>query len=218
MNYVISIIKPEALSVLEEICNEIEVPVSETFYGLGTAVQSMIDLLGIESNERRVIFSVVTQKKTKAFINEQKRRLHIGVPGHGIILAIPIKSIGGGRTVAYLTGEEDKTKYTPQSTYAYELIVVITCEGYTDLVMNAARNAGARGGTVLHAKGTGAKGEQKFHNISLAEEKEVILILSGSEHKSAIMREILTKAGPGSKAHSMVFSLPVSETAGFGLL
>ena len=36
----------------------------------------------------------------------------------------------------------------------YELLVVIANQGYTELVMDAARAAHAPGGTVIHAKGT----------------------------------------------------------------
>lgn len=217
MNYVISITVPEALGVLEDICEELSLPLNVTLHGHGTAVQSMLDLLGIESNEKWVVLSTATEEKTAALIEAQKRRLHIGVPGHGIVVAVPVKSIGGGKTVAYLTGEENASvKTTPPERYAYELIIVVAREGQTDLVMNAARAAGARGGTVLHGKGTGAKSDPKFHNISIAEEKEVILIVSKSEEKSEIMRSILKKAGPDTPAGAIVFSLPATEVAGFG--
>ena len=217
MNYVISITVPEALGVLEDICEELSLPLNVTLHGHGTAMQSMLDLLGIESNEKWVVLSTATEEKTAALIEAQKRRLHIGVPGHGIVVAVPVKSIGGGKTVAYLTGEENASvKTTPPGSYAYELIIVVAREGQTDLVMNAARAAGARGGTVLHGKGTGAKSDPKFHNISIAEEKEVILIVSKSEEKSEIMRSILKKAGPDTPAGAIVFSLPATEVAGFG--
>ena len=76
--------------------------------------------------------------------------MHIGVPGHGIVIAVPIKSVGGGKTVAFLNGETDNAAYTPSLNYAHELIVAVCSQGCTDMVMNAARAAGARGGTVLH--------------------------------------------------------------------
>ena len=117
----------------------------------------------------------------------------------------------------FLKGNEAGTgKYTPELNFAYELIVIIASEGQTDLVMDAARAAGARGGTVLHGKGTGAKADPKFHNISIAEEKEVILIVSKTEEKSEIMRSILKKAGPDTPAKAIAFSLPTTEVAGFG--
>ena len=101
--------------------------------------------------------------------------------------------------------------------YNYELIVAIANEGRTDLVMNAARAAGAAGGTVLHGKGTGGKAEKAFYNVSIADEKEVILIVSRAAQKSDIMRAIIENAGPSTEAGAIVFSLPASEVAGFGM-
>ena len=218
MNYIISIINPDSLPVFKEICDELELPLNVIMPGRGTAVKSMLDLLGIESTERRIIFSVASEQKTKQFIQAQKRHLHIGVPGHGIVIALPIKSVGGGKAVAYLNGENNNASYTPSLHYAHELIVAICSQGCTDMVMNAARSAGARGGTVLHGKGTGAKGAPKFYNITIAEEKEIILIVAAASQKAEIMQAILKKAGPDSKAGTIVFSLPTTEVAGFALL
>lgn len=218
MNYVISIINPDSLERLSAICEELSLPLSVILHGRGTAVQSMLDLLGIESTEKRVVLSVADNEKTRALIAAEKINLHIGVPGHGIVIAVPIKSIGGGKAVAYLNGDNKLEKRAPTLNYAYELIVAIANEGTTDLVMNAARAAGARGGTVLHGKGTGAKDAPKFYNISIADEKELILIVSVAAKKSEIMQEILRKAGPGTPAGAIVFSLPTTEVAGFGLL
>ena len=55
MNYVISIVTPEALPRLEELTRELELPLNVTLHGHGTAIQSMLDFLGIESNEKRVM-------------------------------------------------------------------------------------------------------------------------------------------------------------------
>lgn len=139
------------------------------------------------------------------------------MPGHGITVALPIKSIGGGKTVAYLN-KDGNEKYTPELNYSYELIIAIANSGRTDTVMNAARKAGARGGTVIHGKGTGNENAEKFYHVSIAEEKEVILIVSAASQKSEIMRSILENAGPGTPAGTVVFSLPVSEAVGFGFI
>ena len=217
MNYIISICDPKAAPKLTEICSELGLRIAVSLHGRGTAVRSMLDILGIEDNEKRVILTIANRKKTKEFIREQKRRLFIGVPGHGVSVAVPIKSIGGGKTVAFLNGEQQIAKYTPELNYSYELITVIANEGRSDLVMNAARSAGAKGGTVLHGKSTGAKDSEKFYNISISGEKEVILIVAEAAQKSEIMRSILKNAGPDSEAGAIVFSMPVSEVAGFGM-
>lgn len=217
MNYVISIIAPQALDTLTEICDSLSLRATVVLMGHGTAVRSMLDLLGIESNEKRVVLTVASEEKTHELISEQKRRLYIGVPGHGVVVSVPIKSVGGGSTLAYLNGGQQSAKYTPELNYSYEMIVAITNEGRTDMVMNAARSAGATGGTVLHGKGTGGISEEKFLNVSIAKEKEVVLIVSKSAQKSAIMKTILQCAGPQTEAGTIVFSLPISEVAGFGM-
>ncbi len=219
MNYIISIVNPDALELLHHIHRSLELPVSITLIGHGTAVRSMLDLLGIESTDKRVVISVANAEKTKKLISEQKKRLFIGVPGHGIVISVPIKSVGGGQTVAYLNGgDANGAKYAPNFNFPYELIIAIANEGRTDMVMNAARAAGATGGTVLHGKGTGTEEEKKFLGVSIAREKEVILIVAKSEQKSEIMRSIVKNAGPSTEAGAIAFSLPTSEVAGFGMI
>ncbi len=217
MNYVISIINPEALDALCAICSELRLPMTVVMHGRGTAVQSMMDLLGIESKEKRVVLTVAGHDKTRELIDAQRRRLHLGVPGHGIVIAVPVKSIGGGKALAYLNQDSKNVKQAAPAGFAYELIVAITNEGCTDMVMNAARAAGARGGTTLHGKGTGEK-DPRFYNITLADEKEVVLILAAAAQKSEIMASVVAKAGPDTEAGTIVFSLPATEVAGFGLL
>ncbi len=217
MNYVISIINPEALDALCAICAELRLPATVVMHGRGTAVQSMLELLGIESREKRVVLTAADPDRTRELIEAQRRRLHLGVPGHGIVIAVPIKSIGGGKALAYLNQDNRSIRQAPPSDFAYELIVAITNEGCTDMVMNAARAAGARGGTTLHGKGTGEK-DPRFYNITLADEKEVVLIVAAAAQKSEIMASIVKKAGPDTEAGTIVFSLPATEVAGFGFI
>ena len=94
----------------------------------------------------------------------------------------------------------------------YDLLLVIANQGYTGSIMDAARAAGAGGGTVIHAKGTGMEGAARFMGIDLVNEKELVLIVSRTSEKNAIMDNADKKAG------SIVFSLPVTDTAGLRLL
>lgn len=217
MNFVISIVNPNEAETLTQICRDLEIPLAVDLYGHGTAVRSMLELLGIDSSEKRIIAAVASREKTRQLIREEKRNLYIGVPGHGVIVSVPVKSVGGGKIMALLNGGQQPEKRMPELNYAYELVVVICNSGRTDQVMNAARGAGAAGGTVIHGKGTGAVGTEKFYKVSIAQEKEVILIVSKSEQKAEIMRTILKKAGPDTDAAAIVFSLPVTEVAGFGM-
>ena len=98
----------------------------------------------------------------------------------------------------------------------YELLLVIANQGHTGSIMDAARAAGAGGGTVIHAKGTGMEGAARFLGMELVNEKELVLIVSRTARKNAIMKAIMDGADP--KAGAIVFSLPVTDTAGLRLL
>lgn len=217
MNYVISIVKPDMSARMNAICRELELPISIDLIGRGTATKNILDVLGLGSREYHIIMTIADRKSTDALIDSARRTLYIDAPGHGIIVATPIKSVGGGKTLSYLNGGKP-TEGAPDINYNYEIILAIANEGYTDTVMDAAREAGARGGTVLHGKGTGSKDAEKFFSVSIASEKEVIMIVSKSSEKAAIMKSIINKAGVGTDAGAVVMSLPVTAVAGFGLL
>ena len=96
----------------------------------------------------------------------------------------------------------------------YTLLVAVMDSGWADKVMDAARDAGAGGGTVLHAKGTSTAQERRFFGVNLTEEKDIVYIVAHSDEKAAIMKAITEQAGPGSKAGAICFSLPISAVAG----
>ena len=60
---------------------------------------------------------------------------------------------------------------------AFELIITIINRGFSEDVVDAAKSAGAQGGTVLHARGTGVHEAEKFFGISIQPEKEMVLTL-----------------------------------------
>ncbi len=215
MNYVISIINPEGGDTYRRICSELRLPMTLSLLGRGTATKNMLDLLGIASREKLVEMSTADEQKTAELIREERRRLYIDAPGNGVVLAVPVKSIGGGRTMEFLGAE--KTAAPAAESFENELILVIANEGHIDEVMDAARAAGARGGTVLHGKGTGNSGSRKFFKVSIAEEKELIMIVAESSQKAAIMQSVMHAAGLDTPAKAVVFSLPVSAVAGFGM-
>ena len=128
-------------------------------------------------------------------------------------MTVPVNSIGGSTAKEYLLHEQEgETAMERESTH--DLIVVIANQGSTDLVMDAAREAGATGGTVIHAKGTGTELVQKFFGVSIATEQEMIFILTRSETKKPIMKAVMAKAGINSAAQALIFSLPVGDIAG----
>lgn len=188
--------------------------------GRGTAASEILDSFGLEASEKAILFTFVTGTEWKRIKNGLQRQMRIDIPGTGVAFLIPLSSVGGKKQLSYLIegrkfekGEESALKDTK-----YELLVVVANQGYIEPIMDAARQANAPGGTVIHAKGTGAEKAEKFLGVSLAAEKEMIFMVTKKQDKNAIMKAIMQQAGLDSKAKAIVFSLPVTETAGMRLV
>lgn len=188
--------------------------------GRGTAASEILDSFGLEASEKAILFTFVTGTEWKRIKSGLQRQMRIDIPGTGVAFLIPLSSVGGKKQLSYLIegrkfekGEESALKDTK-----YELLVVIANQGYIEPIMDAARQANAPGGTVIHAKGTGVEKAEKFLGVSLAAEKEMIFMVTKKQDKNAIMKAIMQQAGLDSKAKAIVFSLPVTETAGMRLV
>ena len=216
MNYVISVVNPLGVNIMHKICEGLTLPIVLSLPCKGTATKNMLDILGLATRSRHLFMTVASEEQTNALIREQRKRLYIDAPGNGITITVPIKSVGGSKTLAFLSNGQN-VKGVPNLNYDFELIMVIANQGTTDQVMDAARSAGAQGGTVIHGLGTGSKNAEKFFQVSIAAEKEVILIVSAAEQKGSIMKAIMEQAGPDTKAGAITFSLPITEVAGFGI-
>ena len=187
--------------------------------GKGTASSEVLDCLGLEESDKIVLFTAVTGDVWKHVKKGMETKLNIDVPGTGISFIVPVSSMGGQKSLRFLlAGQEfEKEEEAVLKDTEYELVIVVSDFGYTNMVMDAAREAGAGGGTVIHAKGTGMEKAEKFLGVSLASEKEITFIVARTEKKKDIMKAVMEKAGMESKAKSIVFSLPVADTAGLRL-
>ncbi|MBQ9450955.1 MAG: hypothetical protein IJU34_06550 [Bacteroidales bacterium] len=94
----------------------------------------------------------------------------------------------------------------------FELVVCIVNAGFSQNVMEAARAAGAQGGTILRARGSANPEAEEFFNISIQPDKEVLLILVPKGIKDEVIRAVYKDAGLGQEAQGIAFSLPVNRT------
>ena len=145
--------------------------------------------------------------------------MRIDAPNAGVALMLPVDGVSGVSNAQCLPEGliDDEFKKRVED-MQYSLIVAIAERGYVDMVMDAAREAGARGGTVIHAKGTGARFGAKFFGLTIAAEKEMIYLVTSSEGKEAIIDAIIDKAGPSTEARAIAFTVPVERVAGFSKL
>ncbi len=204
-----------------------------TFFSVpcsGTASPRILSRLGLEKNEKTLTISMMDQESAVNLMNRCISDMGLNLPGNGIAMRIPVQSAGGASALKILTenmpvnlpsagaGERKAEGKEPEEEkkmdFPCSLVVAICENGHSDTVMNAARKVGAAGGTVVHAKGTAGELARKFLGVSLANEKELVLILTSSEKRNEIMRAVMDEAGIQSEAHTVLFSLPVESVAG----
>ncbi|MBQ9399102.1 MAG: P-II family nitrogen regulator [Bacteroidales bacterium] len=95
----------------------------------------------------------------------------------------------------------------------YELVVCIVNAGFSEIVMNAARSAGAQGGSIIRGRGTANPESEEFFNITVQPDKEVMIILVPADIKDDVMKAIYKNAGLATDGAGIVFSLPVNRTS-----
>lgn len=96
--------------------------------------------------------------------------------------------------------------------HKHELIVCIVNAGFSQNVMEAARGAGAKGGTILRARGSANPEAEEFFSINVQPDKEVLMILVPKAIKDDVLKAIYKDCGLADEAKGIAFSLPVNRT------
>ncbi len=198
---------------------ENNIPVIMSSLGRGTASDEIMELLGLGEPEKSMLLCTASSASAEKAMRKLVTKLRFDAPGNGIAFTVPINSVGGALTFKYLSGGENPEglkgeEKMDKALNEYDVIVAIANRGYVDTVMDAARGAGATGGTVIHAKGTGKDQTEKFFGVSIASEKEMVFIVTRTTLKSDIIKAIITQAGTKTKAGAIVFSMPVGKVEG----
>lgn len=98
--------------------------------------------------------------------------------------------------------------------YNHEIIMCIVNSGFSETVMDAARELGARGGTVIRARGTANVEAEKLYGIAIQPEKEIVMILVDSNLKNDILHALYKAAGLKTPGQGIAFAMPVEDVVG----
>lgn len=104
-----------------------------------------------------------------------------------------------------------------QEKLKFEVIYAILNAGFADQAMVAAREVGAKGGTIIHARGSSNIGVDKKYGLTMTPDKEVLMILATTDEKDKIINAIYTASIKENNHKGIVFSLPVESTVGVKL-
>lgn len=96
----------------------------------------------------------------------------------------------------------------------FELIFAIVNAGFSGIVVDAARGAGAGGATLIKGRGTGVHETESFLGVQIQPEKDIVMILAPKDDRSKIMQAICKEAGLDTEGHGLCFSIPVEDWSG----
>lgn len=198
-------------------------------HGSGTATSEFYEALGFNDSKKQILFSVVRKDRWPELAANLEKRFAVSPYARGISFFVSINSISGVSVYKMLANKQQidytikrkqrkealaMTQVTTAIKKEYVAIFAIVNSGFTDLVMDAARANGARGGTIINARGTGNKEIEKFFGVVITPEKEIVMILVPESISDAIITAINKQAGIDTKGQGIIFSLPVDDVAG----
>ena len=199
-----------------EMFRSANVPIQYDWNAVGTASSEMIDVLGLGSPERCVLISFLPTAFANEMLRKLKRELKLTTVNSGIAFTLPL--VGANNLLVHLTeplnnqSKQERVEFRMTDVKHYMILAVVN-QGHSENVMEAARAAGARGGTVIPSRCVGNE-QATVWGICLQEEKDMVLIVANRDNKLNIMKEISEKCGMHSEAKGMVVSLPIDTALG----
>ena len=180
------------------------------FLAKGTVKNSFLNLIGLKNQKMRLIDVLIESEKSKEIIDYTAEKLKLNEQNHGI---------------AYLTSKrmvkDEEGKSNVSNTIGvktmFKKITVIVNRGMADDVMDIARESGARGGTILHGKGTGSKNAAKLFGMEVEPEKELILIIVPTELEEKVVNNLYDKLEMHKGGNGILFVEDITDVRGIVL-
>lgn len=180
-------------------------------FGTGTAKSEALDYFGLDGPEKEIIFTPIASECAGSVFDALSTESKLKKAGYGIAFCIPVSAISLKDAQKIKRPLTDIQK--EQKAMDYELIAALADKNAEDEIMSAARGAGAAGGTIIRGRKAADGSEERFLNISIHAEKEIILIVTKSSEKKNIMKAMNDKA-KSIGTDIMLLSLPVDSVYG----
>lgn len=195
-------------------------PIQYRLNAQGTASSEIMDTLGFGSIDKCLLVSMVPKTMGNGMLKLLHSQLRLDAVNSGIAFTVPLT--GASNIVLRMMDHAgEKSGFSDNGKGGnlmmdnkYTLIAAMVDRGRSADVMDAARAAGAGGGTVVHSRGIGNEEAAGTYGMSLQEEKEIVLILAEHESKVPIMKAISEKCGMLTDAKGLVMSLPIDSVMG----
>lgn len=206
---------------LKRVLQEMHMPILHQCRAQGTAPSELLDLLGVCGTARIITVGCLPKCRSQEIFEILDRQMNFHKKGAGIALTIPVNGVQS--SVHHLLSEEAekilRTKIEREvervkETGEFSVVWTSVVSGYSEEVIEAARAAGARGGTVIKGRRQNSGQVTEYLGIPMQEEQEFVLMVVPKEKKAEIMAAISASCGLKTPAHGIVMSLPVDEVMG----
>ena len=178
--------------------------------GRGTVHSRLLDILGLNEVRKEVVTMIVEDELSAGAIKGISDDMHFHKPHHGIAFSYPVLEFFGSKNSI----DQNKQSSREVKSGVYKAIHVIVDKGKGGDVVEAANEAGARGATILNARGSGIHEIQKVFSIEIEPEKEEVLIIAKTEIKDSIVGAICTSMKIDEPGNGILFVLDVNEVYG----
>ena len=205
---------------LEQTFQNFRIPIYYQCQGHGTAPSEMLDIFGLSGSGR-----LLPKFLVRDLLDALQQRIPLHKRGGGIVLTIPITGLQ--RPILQLLNDQMRETIEQkieervcnemsdtQTGAGYAAIWVALSNGYSSDAIDAARSAGAMGGTILKGRRQNSERISRKLGISMQEEEEFVVIVTPREKKAAVMNAISDACGLRTDAHGIILSLPVDEVIG----
>ena len=184
------------------------------FSGKGTATSEIMDILGLGSTEKDIIISYATSAAASLLLNKLDNDLRGAVTSGGIAFSVPLTGLSNLvlATITYKTDlKKGENKMSSEHKGENSLILITCNRGSSDVVMETAKKAGARGGTVFRARLSGVEELESSYGLNLTHEKEILMIIVPNDIRNAVMESVNQAHGLRSEAEAVICSLGIDQ-------
>ena len=222
---VIFITRAEDQTNLIHAFESLHVPMCYQCLGKGTAPSEIMDIFGLSGTSRLVTIGVMPKFMAKELFEKITRTMLIHQRGGGIALTVPITGLQS--PMLHLMNDEAKEAWKKhieeriskdmaeiKKESVYSMIWVSVNSGFSDDVIDAAREAGAKGGTVMKGRRRNSDKVSQIFGLPIQVELDFVMIVVPKAKKTQVMSAICSQCGLNSNAHGIVLSMPVDEIMG----
>lgn len=208
LEMLVVIVEHNKASKVLHLADEKGVTASVAMLGRGTASRTLFDYLGLNDKKKAVLMLFGKTEEIMDLADYLVEKLEMDKPNHGIAYIESAFNVFGTEDNA--NGSEN----IKRGENMYNAIYTIVEKGNADDVIEAAQKAGSRGGTVMHARGSGSEEARKVFNMLIEPEKEIVLIISEEAKTKDIVESIRKETGIEEQGKGIIFVTNVEQTYG----